>query len=260
MGRRFVHLVAIAAALAVSAMGSHWVWSFLSRPITTVRVEGELTTSERALVRKAVDELLTERRDASSSDVVERVSRYGWLRSVRARRVWPDVVDVSVERETLAARWGSDAFLTSGGAVVRVPDVGAGFLPALTASTTDSVTTMNLYRTLNETSEQSGLQLTSLMETGLGQWRATFANDITVDLGATEVVARLDRFLAVYAQVIKGKEQIVQRVDARYDNGVAVQWSPDDETLAPPDHVVGSRPAWRGRAGMPAAVLAAAER
>ena len=42
---------------------------------------------------------------------------------------------------------------------------------------------------------------------------------------------RVDRFLAVYERVIKGNEHAALYIDARYNNGIAVQWNNAERNL-----------------------------
>jgi cell division protein FtsQ len=51
-----------------------------------------------------------------------------------------------------------------------------------------------------------------------------FTNDLTVSLGHEQLLERVERFDRVYRNVIKDRVDAVERIDARYGNGVAVSW------------------------------------
>ena len=57
-----------------------------------------------------------------------------------------------------------------------------------------------------------------------GAWTLTLANGIEVALGRDQVEERFERFLTVYEGRLAVRADEVRRVDARYTNGVAVQW------------------------------------
>ncbi|MBL83971.1 MAG: cell division protein FtsQ, partial [Marinobacter sp.] len=54
------------------------------------------------------------------------------------------------------------------------------------------------------------------------------ANGIEVVLGRDQVEARFERFVTVYQERLASRSDEVRRVDARYSNGVAVQWKPSE--------------------------------
>ena len=49
-------------------------------------------------------------------------------------------------------------------------------------------------------------------------------NGIEVALGRDQVEKRFDRFVTVYQRRLASRAAEVERIDARYTNGVAVQW------------------------------------
>ena len=224
MVRAIGRIVAATFAGALLLWGGHSVLALVSMPVAVVRIQGELTPEERQHVRDAVDEMLSARRSVDAGDIVDHVGRLAWVRNARARRIWPDTVHVEVERETLVARWGDTAFLTADGDIVETEVASPGSLPVLRAASSDSRAGMALLRTLSVSSGRNGLDVVQLAETPLGQWRATFANGVSVELGARDIVDRLRRFHVVYAEVLKGRESEVSRVDARYDSGIAIEW------------------------------------
>ena len=82
---------------------------------------------------------------------------------------------------------------------------------------------------------QTGLEMASqirnLRRTNLGSWTIETRNRIAIILGKEDLKARIDRFLAINALLqINGETKRVNRMDARYINGVAVQFE-DEQNL-----------------------------
>ena len=96
-----VLLVAVVATLIALLIA-------LNSPVEIVRISGDLSVDERAEVKAAVLQRLNGGLlGVSLDDVVANVSALSWPRQVRARRVWPGSVDVSVGKDPIAARWGA---------------------------------------------------------------------------------------------------------------------------------------------------------
>ena len=115
--------------------------------------------------------------------------------------------------------------------VVEIGEVRMIDLPILRGSASDSETAMQLYRMIARATGKLGLQLRELTESSLGYWTVSFENGINIELGASDILERVDRFLAVYERVIKGNEHAALYIDARYNNGIAVQWNNAERNL-----------------------------
>ena len=105
----------LAGALLIAVVSAWLSLLFaMNDPVQIVRVSGDLSDAERAEVKEAVlhrlnGGLLGVRLD----DVVADVTALSWTREVRARRVWPASVEVSVTKDPIAARWGAGGVLNS---------------------------------------------------------------------------------------------------------------------------------------------------
>ena len=157
----FVPVKSLIAALmmtAVVGMATTAVWRYLETPVEFVRIAGELTEIERQEIRAAVMETL----DSAVTgvvDVVEAIEALGWTRDTRVSRTGPGVIDVSVRREPLAARWGNAKFVTTGGEVVGAPGlpVAEETLPKLSGTLFTSAETMQVYGKLSARLADVGL-------------------------------------------------------------------------------------------------------
>ena len=217
--------------------GARLAAEFLAADFAVVRVEGELTAAERAAVRTVVAEQLAEAGRRPVSEVVDEVARLAWVRDVYARRRWPDALHIVVTRETPAARWGQDGWLSAGGAIVAADqaadDPALAALPTIHAARTDGAGAMEVFNRVNAAAAAHGLRIVALTENLAGDWTAAFADGSEVVLGRTRLRARMVRFGVVH-RAQSGRAEVngraprqpdaVARADARYQNGVAVRW------------------------------------
>lgn len=201
----------------------------INRPVQIVRVTGDLSTAERDAVQTAVSQRLEGGVLAVNlNDVVANVLALQWPRDVRARRIWPGIVEVSVAKDPIVARWGDGFVLNSIGEVIDAPGVPDTTLPLIRCVNANGARAMQIFQALGQVLSDTQLKIAEVDEDALGEWRVRFANDITVALGHEDLLERAERFARVYRAVIASRLTEVDHVDARYRNGVAVGWRRND--------------------------------
>ena len=222
----------LAVVAAAGFGGLRFAEAVATVDVGLVRLEGQLTGPESRQVQEVVDTVLSRPGPHGAREVAAAIEAIGWVREVLVRLRWPDTLHVAVVRDTLAAGWGDDAYLTTGGDVVPVPsDSGDGpdsDLPILSGSLSDGAETMRIYNLLNARARARGLRIVRLDEDGVGNWTVAFADGMEVVLGSTALRERFDRFLVVYRKELADSPERVVRVDARYHTGVAVRWKSED--------------------------------
>ncbi|MDE0661934.1 MAG: cell division protein FtsQ/DivIB [Gammaproteobacteria bacterium] len=223
-------LVWLAVVAAAGFGGLRFAEAVATVDVGLVRLEGQLTTPESREVQEAVASVLSRPGAHGAREVAAAIESIGWVRQVLVRVRWPDTLHVAVVRDTLAAGWGDDAYLTTGGDIVSAPsDSDSGpdsDLPILSGSLSDGTETMRIYNLLSAPARAGGLRIARLTEDSVGNWTVGFADGTEVVLGSMALRERFDRFLVVYSKELADSSDRVVRVDARYHTGVAVQWDP----------------------------------
>lgn len=211
------------------------LWIGANRPLSSVVVEGVLSTEERAAVQTALTpNLQTRLLSLDLAEVVAQVEALSWPQAVSVRRVWPDELVVGVVKQQVVAAWNDDRYLTSTGQIVTLA-VAPGPLPKLRSVTTEPGDALELYQRLAALSKQQGSALVALNENAVGEWRITLRPALAVMLGeaetTNELVDRLHRFFVVRQRRPDSAERQLRYADARYANGVALRWNDaTDET------------------------------
>ncbi len=223
----------LAAVLLVAVVSALLALMYaMNDPVQTVRISGDLSDAERAAVKEAV----LHRLDGglfgvSLDDVVDDVTALSWTREVRARRVWPASVEVSVAKDPIAARWGAGGVLNTAGDVIALAGTPDAALPLITCAHASGARAMRIFQMLGEVLSDTQLKIAAIEENEIAEWQVKFTNDLTVSLGHEQLLERVERFDRVYRNVIKDRVDQVERVDARYGNGVAVSWRPGANEL-----------------------------
>jgi len=211
--------------LAAVAIAFLLVLFAINGPVRIVKVSGDLTAAEQDEVRAAVVGSLVGSYFSLDLDaVVDSVVALSWPHDVRVRRVFPAGVRVEVAKEIFVARWGGGGVLNSEGDVITTPDAEAAALPLLDCALANGGRAMQVYKTLASVLSPRNLRVVALRENDIGEWTLELEPALTVALGGDDMHRRLERFLAVYDGVLAARIHDVAGVDARYSNGIAVDW------------------------------------
>ena len=89
---------------------------------------------------------------------------------------------------------------------------------------------MQRYQQISELLYSSGLRLTALELSARGSWQLMINEEYQVVVGRDQVMERLQRFLDFYNAEPAMRSALIESVDLRYDNGVAVEFTAEDVT------------------------------
>ena len=206
-------------------------WGYVSGPLDLVRVEGDLSEGERTVVVAAVHEAMSKGDLISARALRQEIANINWVRAVTVRRTWPNSVHVAVNREIPTVRWGFNDYLNGKGDILSMAENYSADLPSVNAAYADSATSIQVFKTFSALVERSGLRITELEESRAVGWTVTFANGLSVEMGKKDLLQRLRRFVHVYEEILQGNENHVVDADARYPNGVAIEWDVEISNL-----------------------------
>ncbi|MDA1073940.1 MAG: FtsQ-type POTRA domain-containing protein, partial [Proteobacteria bacterium] len=196
----------------------------LNEPIGHVSIGGSLTDAQRSEVQSAIAPVLGgSLMSTDLNDLKNRIADLSWPRSVEIRRVWPNRLDIMVEKEMVVAQWSDGSFVTSAGAFVNQPETSSQ-LPVFECELSAPGEAMEVYQMLKGIIGRDGLKVVVLNENAFGEWRVTLSGGLQVVLGAEHIAERLHRFLLAYRRVVAANIEQVEYVDARYPNGIAIRW------------------------------------
>ena len=230
---RRLSLAALLLALLLSAdRGWQLLEPHVNRPISTIRVLGELS----AVNQQAVQEQLM----PYSSDlflsvdigaVRHALETLPWIASAEVSRIWPDQLQVIVQEELPVARWGKDSLLSTQGHLFSVPNVELyGHLPMLVGPEKTQQRVMQQYLTFSQALRPLGYSVKRLEMRERGSWFVTTQTGLQLLFGRDHLVEKMRRFVMVHEQELKQQINTVERVDLRYANGLAVAWRAPTES------------------------------
>lgn len=197
----------------------------MNGPVRVVQVNGDLSADERIEVRDAVAlSLVDDYMALDLDDVMQEVLALSWPRDVKVRRTWPSGVTVAVTKDVFVARWGDGGVLNSAGEVIVTPDQSVDALPLIECAQASGPRAMRVFQMLTEVLSNRSLEVVAVRENKIGEWSVEFNGSLSVAFGRDDLLGRLERFVRVYDGVLAERIGQVISVDARYPNGIAVNW------------------------------------
>lgn len=154
----------------------------------------------------------------------EQIEALPWVYRASVRKKWPSTLKVYVVEQTPVVRWNDDMLLNQYGEAFQAPLPEAlQHLPVLFGPGGAEQTALQGFNAMQ--SLLKGVKL-SIVELSLSEryaWQVRLQNGIDLNLGRTEFIDRLQRFIDLYPLLLK-QEKSVRYVDLRYDTGLAVGW------------------------------------
>jgi len=229
--------VALGAVVALAAGMTPWVVSHgigaMDREFNAVAIEGDLNRLEQQTLQESLEPWLGRSYFATDLSAVKSwVEQQPWVQSAAISRQWPGTLTVDVIEHHPVAYWNGRGLLNREGEVFSpVNPAIAGAIPELYGPPGKAGVVLERARAFAAEMAPSDLRLARMELESRGAWTLQLDNGISVSLGRDRVEERFARFLSVYRSHLKPVAAGVKRIDARYGNGVSVEWR-DTETVA----------------------------
>jgi len=223
---QWVRLVTLSTVLAMSLsvyVATLWL---MNRPIQAVVIDGAFERVSAIQVEDALwIYIQTGFLSADLHAMRRQLHGLPWVESATVRRRWPGKIEVSIEEQRPAARWGDAGLLNIGGELFIENVVHAPVeLPLLNGPQGTEQRVATMYFRIQERLERRGMAAVSLQLDDRGAWEMQLISGIRVRFGARKVEARLERFFEALDKVIAAQVEDVDYIDMRYTNGFAIGW------------------------------------
>lgn len=152
-----------------------------------------------------------------------------WVQRADVRREWPNTLLISLEEQQPVMRWTDNKWVNIYGEVVELPAQKA-FNPRISLSGNPRDAKLMMQRAIEweQQLQSNGLQLIGLTLSDSHAFRLRIRQASGLDpfellLGRRDVESRLTRFLQLYQSQLRTAGIALQRVDARYPDGLAIK-------------------------------------
>lgn len=208
------------------AVGALQATRHIELPVRQVTVQGQFRYLDAQSVEQAIVPLLQDGLLAVSLEELRRtLEALPWVEQARIKRKWPDELAVFVVEQVPIASWGEDRLISKRGQAFSPAGVAIEEkLPRLAGPAGTELEVMQRYVELQGVLGTRGLEVQTLSMSARGSWNLTLSNQVELVFGRRKLTEKLQRFLAVYDRKLNEYLPQAERVDLRYQNGLAVRW------------------------------------
>jgi cell division protein FtsQ len=196
-------------------------------PVQHITVTGELEHTQTEVVQEMVQPALVGGfLNADLRRIQQQLEELPWIYQATVQRRWPNALEIHVVEQLPIARWGEDGFLNHEGEVFRSESVGEGpALPLLWGPEGTARSLMVRYQRIIEILAPLHLAVEQLAVDERGQVEVVLQGGMRVMVGSDDFLERMHRFVAIYRAELASRFAQVERVDLRYEQGVAVTYA-----------------------------------
>ena len=220
----------VACASVIAAVNSDKLMAFVDQPIAQFEVSSAFVELDQLSVSKVLEPYIGQNfLSVDLKEIQMDVESLAWVKAAVIHRKWPDTLAIEVTEQVAVANWGHDAYINAEGDVFKPEYVSrAEGRPVLIgpkqASQKDRNAMLEFMDQISKTIAVKGLVADQLMLNERGAWTLGLQDGPFVELGADPDQARLQRSIKTYVSLNEDAKRMVERIDARYTNGVAVRW------------------------------------
>ena len=222
--QRVISLLLAAACVVLVLVNFSGIANYINRPITEITINN----SGQHMPDSRVDALLAPQLGSGffNFDVKlakEILEQEPWVYAARVERVWPRSLSVSLVEQVAIARWGNAGLINQYGAIFTPSERRTlAALPLLTGPLGKHDVMMGQYQRFSQILFPAGVRLTGLDLSPRGSWQLTLDDHVAVMLGRADVENKLQRFVDFYNSGSLANDTVLNTVDLRYANGIAV--------------------------------------
>lgn len=224
-------LVTVVASAGGLTVLLEWMSDPREWPVQSVHIESEFRYLQREDIQNEVAPLVSDGFFAMNVTMIQqRIQQLPWVDQVSVRRVWPDKLSIQLREQQPVAHWGMHGFLNARAQVFEPQQpVELAQLPDFEGPDGYEQRVLEMYRRMQDILKPLKLSVGSLQLDARRTWRVQLSNGLTVEVGRSNPIQRIARFVHVYPAILAAEEGQVLTVDLRYSNGFAVQWLARDK-------------------------------
>ncbi len=220
-----LHVALLVCGVSLGVMVFPFMEKQMNQPVAKVSVTGDLFFLEKREVMDEIpvyqgDRLL----DVNLNAIQDRLGNMPWIYSARVSRQWPDTINVVVVEQKPIAFWNETQLLNQYGAVFERNGKPMNTLPMLLGAQGSETNVVQRFLEFSQLLAPLGMKVVRLQQNEQMAWEVETSNGIRLELGTTQALEKMQRFVFLYENQLKNQSRAVAVVDLRYNNGAAVSW------------------------------------
>ena len=196
-------------------------------PVQRIMVSGELEHTRTELIQDMIQPALVGGFLRADLQLIRsQLEELPWIYRATVSRRWPNALEINVIEQLPIARWGDSGFLNHEGEVINSGNSEEWrSLPLLQGPEGSAKRLMAGYQRILEILAPLHLEVAQLQLDQRDQVEVVLQGGTRLLLGSEDFLERMHRFVAIYRTQLASRAGEVERVDLRYETGVAVTFA-----------------------------------
>jgi cell division protein FtsQ len=242
--KRIAMTVILAIVIAFLLSNKASVLQVIDHPISSVKVSGDLTFLKQETVEHSLSALMGSGFLMADLDEIKKtVELLPWVHQATVSRIWPGEIRLLLSEQVAVGYWNDTSFINADGDVFTPEKIGSDVvdgligLPLLVGANEygreKRLRMLNTLSYIQNGLQQYGLGLTQLELEPRNVWDLKLSNGIGIAIGELDMVSasglqtletKIERIGTVFSARAGIEINNIERIDARYPNGVAIKW------------------------------------
>jgi cell division protein FtsQ len=207
-----------------------WSWHWLKRPsslpVTNVAIQASYEHVDQQTLQALINPYLAAGFfHLNIIGLQQTLLQLPWIEAVTVNRIWPNKVVIAITERQAVARWKGDALLDEQTNIFKPPvNSFPPGLPLLNGMDNQAADAWQHYQQMAKALTPLHLRIVELDLTPRKAWSLVLSNGTRVLLGHLDEMGRLNHFIKLYPKLFAARSNILESVDLRYLNGMAVRW------------------------------------
>jgi cell division protein FtsQ len=228
--KRVLFVLAILVVVLIINSQKQWFLQLIDHEITTINIKGELKHVKQIQIEEALPTVIGSSFLMADLDGIKlKIEALPWVSDATVTRVWPSDIVLNIEEQVAVSYWNESAFINENGVIFQPNHVDQDLVLPILLGVSDQSPAMRIemlavLKRLQVLLSGYKLGVVQLELKPRGVWDILLDNGISVALGAQPLEDKVHRLGVVFTQRSGIDLATVKRIDARYPNGVAVEW------------------------------------
>lgn len=226
--RGYLPMLLLGLLVGLMLSAGMWLWRNLNDPHTlpfhTIRVVGQFQHLQADQLRQTVQSQIHGGFfTVSLAAIRQSLLSNPWVEDVALRRV-PGTLYVMVREHRPIARWNDRYLIDTEEQLFPIPPDAPDRLPLLQSPDDQEALVLANYKQINRLLKPLQLQIQQITVDDRQSWELVLSNGVIVTIGREEVLARVQRLVHWYPQIVSDKVNPIAHIDLRYSNSIAVEF------------------------------------
>lgn len=205
-----------------------WAWRELSDPQTLpfheVRIQGQFQRLNPNQLKQVAQTGINGGFFTLNMDALRQtLLTMPWVEDVAIRRI-PGTLIVAVKEQQPMARWNDQYLINTDQQLFLAPKDAPAGLPILQSPVDQQQAVLADYLQISNLFKPLQIKIVQLQLNERGSLEFTLDNGILVTVGRDDILPRVTRLAHWYPKLVNDKAALVQSIDLRYQNSIAIAW------------------------------------